>query len=396
MGTLKAAATMAGVTIGAGPVDPQDPGPIGTTEFGTPVPSGYSWAWPTVLNAATNRGADLIANDFGGAIDLCLWARGPLDLSHFGAPGRWLGPGSYDFTGPDAAYAWANANGLRTWISDPAYSGVPTWLSGGGYTPAQVSTMLHDWYTAVYSRYPLAYGTTFLNELYQPDPEYPPESDWNTYWYYSHGNVGSGIEDWEKILCGWVRAANANIKIIVNDANHSNDVGRAAGVRDWVLRLKAAGADIAGIGLQCHFQSTVGIDAAWRTNFTQCIQTLAGGGVGEVFITELDIKNDGANWANAYYQSVRGIIDSGVVETLNLWAARDPLWYGANGALYTASPDLAWTAARGAFEDALLAVPLGTTQPPLPIYRIRHAAIGLEVIPTDTATGIQTRLRPKE
>jgi hypothetical protein len=388
--TLKAAAAAHGIVLGVGPVDTTGPVyPAG----GTPptIPSYVGWPWgplapgyrfarPLALNAATDPEASLIVNEFGGALDLCLWAVGNTDLSHYGQALRWSAPGVYNFTGADEAYAWAIANGMRVWISDPAYSGVPQWLHDGGYTPAQVTTHLHDWYVAAFSRYPAAYATTFLNEMCPwlvdwGEGYFEPRvrSNYSTGWYYDNSSIGAPggktLEEFAVTLCGWVRAANAGVRILINDgfndgltAEPGPGADHSAEFKAWVLALRSAGADIAGVGLQGHRAQSGATQSI--TGFKAAVASYASAGL-EVHVTEFDVGNDSPAWAQVYYDIVKAITETPAITTLNFWSIRDPLYYRVPlGGLYTES--LGWTVARGAVEDALLGVPLGTTEPPPP------------------------------
>jgi hypothetical protein len=374
MGTLKAAATALGIRLGAGPVDPSNAsGSVAHPDAWPTVtpPPGFSWAFPSSL-AAGNAAADLILAEFGGAIDLCLWAKGPLDLTHFGKFNRWQGPTTYDFEGVDETYAWAVANGMDVWISDPAYSGVPAWLkngkTAGTYTAANVTTFLHDWYTACFSRYPLAHTTTLLNELFPYEIEgYPREqSEWSTIWYYQNATIGAPggktLNEFCATVCQWVKAANPNIRIGLNDFGLEFDPnGLLPQYVAWAQAVNALGAQITALGFQCHFFGSANIDAAAAAAFKTNLQYLDAAGF-DVICTEFDIKNDSAGWATSYHLITRAIIESGVVTSLNFWHPVDPLFYGDGGALYSSS--LGATSARYAVEDALLGVALGTSAPP--------------------------------
>jgi GH35 family endo-1,4-beta-xylanase len=369
MATLKSAAARLGIRLGVGPVDTT--GPLVSIEVEEGVFWDYRYARPLALNVATDPEAALIVNEFGGALDLCGWAIGNTDLSHYGQPARWTGPGVYSFTGCDEAYAWALANGMKVWISDPAYSGTPQWILSGGYTPAQITALLHDWYIAFYSRYPLAYATTLCNEMlpltYNPNASGP--GGHNIEWYYQNSSVGvpGGFTRLQfiKTVYEWVKAITPSIKIVMNQ--HSCEgvtpasVTNAGVYRLWIQDLLALGAPFDMVGFQSHFFSaSTAYNAA---GFKATLQSFAQLGV-EVCVTEFDILNNHANWATHHYNLLRAIAESGVVTDLTFWSIRDPLFYmngdsGARGALYTET--LVATAARAsaeqAFNDAALSIP---------------------------------------
>lgn len=353
MATLKSLAQARGVWLGAGPADPSVPTGPAIWVWPT-VPPGYVWSNPAALDAATDPYASLVVNEFGGALDICVWARGPLDLSHWGKFERWLGPGSYDFDGPDQTYAWALANGLRVWVSDPAYSGVPAWLAdwyddgidayyikNPAYSAADITNLLQAWYTAVFSRYPQIYATTLLNELRGGT------SRWNVGFYYEHSSVGAAggktVNEFAATICSWVRAANPNVKIVPNDFGIEWNLANAQVQRDWILALNALGAGIADVGLQCHAGTTGTPD--W-TVFRQVAAMFKAAGL-TPHVTEFDVKG---STASTFGAGIRAMLDSGIT-TINFWSIKDPMYTGTTGALY--DTNLQPKAARAAVEEAL-------------------------------------------
>lgn len=357
MATLKSLAQARGVWLGSGPADPSVPTGPAIWVWPT-VPPGYVWSVPAALDAATDPIASLIVNEFGGALDICVWARGPLDLSHWGKFERWLGPGSYDFDGPDQTYAWALANGLRVWVSDPAYSGVPAWLAdwyddgidayyikNPAYSAADITNLLQAWYTAVFSRYPQIYATTLLNELRGGT------SRWNVGFYYEHSSVGAAggktVNEFAATICSWVRAANPNVKIVPNDFGIEWNLANAQVQRDWILALNALGAGIADVGLQCHAGTTGTPD--W-TVFRQVAAMFKAAGL-TPHVTEFDVKG---STASTFGDGIRAMLDSGIT-TINFWSIKDPMYTGTTGALY--DTNLQPKAARASVEAALALPP---------------------------------------
>jgi hypothetical protein len=390
--TIKSAAALHGIRIGVGPVDPTGPdGQIlyASNEFDD-FYCPYPYRWPDSLDTATDANAALIVNEFGGALDLCSWAWGSVDKSHFGQALRWSAPGAYNFAGCDETYAFAVAHGMDVWISDPAYSGVPPWILSGGYTPAQLTTLLHDWYTAFYSRYPLAYATTLCNEMLplvhdlaaEPfgGPTQPVPGGWYCVeWWFQNSSVGvpggKNRLEFIKTLYEWAKAASPSIKVFMNqpfcEGVTPQSLAYAAVFRLWLQDMIALGTPIDGVGLQSHFlDANIAYDAA---GYKSTIQSYDALGL-EVAITEFDVQNNGPQWAQHHYNLIRAIRDSGCVTSLNFWCIKDPLYYGRNGALYatdwanggagrTSTPPVTRTAAADAVEAALVAATITTTPP---------------------------------
>lgn len=374
--SIKTAAQRLGVRVGVGPVDPT--GPDATVINWDESVTTYPYRFPATLNTATDTNAALLVNEFGGALDLCGWAVGNTDYSHYGQALRWTAPGVYSFQGVDEAYAYAVANGMDIWISDPAYSDRPAWIVNGGYTAAQLTTLLHDWYQAFYTRYPAAYATTLGNEFLSLDGTLDGAS-WGTAsieWWYLRTSIGQpgGFTRLQFLgtIYGWVKGFNPNIRIVYS--NHSAEgvlSGTFSGtttydqVRDglylWAQRIKAAGLPVDGIGLQSHFFSSVGtFDPA---GYTAQIRRLDALGF-DVSITEFDVRNDGPLWVQRHTDLIGAILAAKCVKSLSFWSVRDPLFYWAPGALYSTSYaggnpyDSTRTAAAAAVESALNAAPI--------------------------------------
>jgi GH35 family endo-1,4-beta-xylanase len=352
MPTIKELAAQAGLVVGCGPADPSVPTtPPGWFWYGTYAQAiAHRWNNPVVLDAATDPHANIIVNEIGGALDLCCWARGPIDYSHYGKFERWLGPvangpSSYDFDGPDQTYAWALANGLRVFMSEPHYSGVPAWIADyddyeNAYTslktPAEVTTLLHDWITLVYSRFPNLYATTCLNELRGPGTWVTRQG---TSFYYLNSSIGQPggktIYEYSATVLGWMRAANPNVKLVMNGYGAEFDPVKAQEECDWAAAVNAAGADIQGIGLQAH---CYGIIRDWEA-FKQVCAVIRANGF-EPHVTEFDMSMGSVPGANATQQgrafkAFREAAAASDLQTVNMWSIRDPLFYGDPGALYT-------------------------------------------------------------
>ncbi len=196
------------------------------------------------------------------------------------------GIGTYDFTGGDALVAFAQAHTMvvrghtLVW-----HNQVPAWVTSGGYTSPQLSTILQNHITTVMQHYAgQVYAWDVVNEAFNDDGTIR-----DTIWYDQPGIgfAGMGTETIEQSLT-WARAADTNAKLFYNDYNDETMNVKSDAIYAMAQDFKTRGVPLDGIGFQFHVDLTFDDPnalASVATNF----QRFAALGL-EIHITELDIR----------------------------------------------------------------------------------------------------------
>ena len=196
------------------------------------------------------------------------------------------GVSTYDFTGADALVTYAQAHTMAVrghtlvW-----HNQVPAWVTGGGYTIPQLSTILQDHINTVMGHYAgKVYGWDVVNEAFNDDGTIR-----DTIWYDQPGIgfAGMGTKTIEQSL-NWAHAADPNAKLYYNDYNDETMNLKSDAIYAMAQDFKTRGVPLDGIGFQFHVDLTFdnpGILASVTSNF----QRFAALGL-EIHITELDIR----------------------------------------------------------------------------------------------------------
>ncbi|KUN85565.1 endo-1,4-beta-xylanase [Streptomyces bungoensis] len=183
--------------------------------------------------------------------------------------------GSFDWTEADQIVAFAQAHHQQVrghtlvWHNQN-----PSWLTNGGFTPAQLGSLLHDHIDTEVGRYKGKIAAwDVVNEPFNEDGTYR-----STIWY---DNLGSG---YIANALTWAHAADPDAKLYINDYNVEGVDAKSTALYNLVRSLKAQGVPIDGVGLQAHL-----ILGQVPSTLQQNIQRFADLGV-DVAITELDIR----------------------------------------------------------------------------------------------------------
>ncbi|MEU3252848.1 endo-1,4-beta-xylanase [Streptomyces sp. NPDC006997] len=201
---------------------------------------------------------------------------------------NWLTPGnamkwesvepsrsSFNWAEADQIVDFAEAHGQRVrghtlvWHSQN-----PSWLTDGGFTPAQLRTLLMDHIDTEVTRYRGRVAAwDVVNEPFNEDGTYR-----QTLWSDALG------QDYIAEALTRARAADPDARLYINDYNVEGVNAKSTALYDLVRSLKERGVPIDGVGLQAHL-----ILGQVPGTLQQNIQRFADLGV-DVAITELDIR----------------------------------------------------------------------------------------------------------
>jgi endo-1,4-beta-xylanase len=196
------------------------------------------------------------------------------------------GVGTYDFSGGDALVTFAQAHSMAVrghtlvW-----HNQVPSWVTSGGYTPAQLSTILQDHIATVTTHYAgKVYAWDVVNEAFNDDGTMR-----STIWYDSPGiGFASMGTKYVEQAFNWAHAADPSAKLFYNDYNIETVNVKSDAVYAMAQDFKARNVPLDGIGFQFHVDLSFdnpNILSSVATNF----QRFAALGL-EIHITELDIR----------------------------------------------------------------------------------------------------------
>ncbi|MFF9816931.1 endo-1,4-beta-xylanase [Streptomyces sp. NPDC014006] len=183
--------------------------------------------------------------------------------------------GSFDWAEADQIVAFAQAHHQQVrghtlvWHSQN-----PSWLTGGSWTPAQLSSLLQNHISTEVGRYQgKITGWDVVNEPFNEDGTYR-----STLWYDGLG------ADYIASALTWAHAADPAAKLYINDYNVEGVNAKSTALYNLVKSLKARGVPIDGVGLQAHL-----VLGQVPATLQQNIQRFADLGV-DVAITELDVR----------------------------------------------------------------------------------------------------------
>src|SRR6186713_2099281 len=215
--------------------------------------------------------------------------------------------GSMNWSGADAAYNWAQANGYKfkfhTFVWGSQY---PQWLTNSGLTTAQQRAEVEEWIRLACQRYPNTWAIDVVNE---PIKTALP-------WKAALGGDGSTGWDWVITAFQIARTNCPNAKLLINEYGTENDPPVRATYKTIINLLKTRGL-IDGIGIQAHYFNIDNMNRAAVTTMLNDYATLAL----DVYVSELDIVGPGGDAGQlAKYQDVfPGFWEHNVVKGITIW-----------------------------------------------------------------------------
>ena len=191
------------------------------------------------------------------------------------------GPATYNFGPPDALVAFGRANKMAVrghtllWHNQN-----PSWLTGGSYSPAQLSSILKDHISAVVGHYAgQVYAWDVVNEAFKDDGTLR-----SSIWSDSPGIGFPGTAYIEQAF-RWANAADPQALLFYNDYNAELSNAKSDAIYRMAQDFKSRGVPLHGIGLQMHLTVNPGSLASMDSN----IKRITDLGL-QVQITELDVR----------------------------------------------------------------------------------------------------------
>ena len=193
---------------------------------------------------------------------------------------------TYDFSGADALVSFAQAHNMMVrghtlvW-----HQQVPDWVTNGGFTPPELSTILQDHINTVMTHYKgQVYAWDVVNEAFNDDGTMR-----DTIWYDQPGIgfAGLGTQYIEQAL-QWAHAADPDAKLFYNDFSAETMNAKSDAIYAMAQDFKNRGVPLDGIGFQTHVDLSFD-NSATLQSFAANLQRFAALGLA-VHITELDIR----------------------------------------------------------------------------------------------------------
>lgn len=191
----------------------------------------------------------------------------------------------YSFTGGDALVSFAESHNMAVrghtllW-----HNNVPKWLTSGGYTPAQMSEILHDHINTVVRHYASKiYAWDVVNEAFMDNG-----SMRHTLWYDQPGiGAGSGTKYIEQAL-RWAHEADPGAKLFYNDYDAEEINEKSDAIYTMAEDFKKRGVPLDGIGFQTHV--TLKFDEPKKLkSYARNLERFAKLGL-ELHLTEIDVR----------------------------------------------------------------------------------------------------------
>jgi endo-1,4-beta-xylanase len=183
--------------------------------------------------------------------------------------------GQFDWSGADAIVAFAEAHGQRIRGHNLVWhQQLPSWLTGGSFSPAQLGQLLHDHIATEVGRYRGRVGAwDVVNEPFNDDGSLR-----SSMWKDALG------PDYIAQALTWARQADPAAKLFLNDYGIEGVGAKSTAMLELVRSLTASGVPIDAVGFEGHL-----IVGQVPPSLQQNIARFTALGV-SVEITELDVR----------------------------------------------------------------------------------------------------------
>jgi endo-1,4-beta-xylanase len=180
--------------------------------------------------------------------------------------------GTFDFSQGDSVVSFAQAHGMKMQAGPLVWAdAVPAWVTGGGYTAAQLTSIMETYITTVMQHYRDSFpGVVISWEVVNENTTTGP-------------GVWAAIPNYVQLAFQTARQADPNVQLFYNDYGYEQGGSSADAVYNLVAPLKTQGL-VDGVGMQCHFASPVS-ESAMAANMSRFTAL----GL-SVYITELDYR----------------------------------------------------------------------------------------------------------
>jgi len=190
-------------------------------------------------------------------------------------------PHQYRFSPADTLVAFARRNRMAVrghtlvWHRQQ-----PAWVTEGRFTPAQLSTILHEHIRKVVGHYAgTVYAWDVVNESFREDGSLRP-----TIWFNSPG-IGRYGTGYIEQAFRWAKEADPRALLFYNDYNAEDGNAKSDAIYQMAREFKTRGVPIDGVGLQMHLTTKIASLLSVEAN----IRRLTELGL-QIQITELDVR----------------------------------------------------------------------------------------------------------
>ncbi|MEO8597852.1 MAG: endo-1,4-beta-xylanase [Candidatus Solibacter sp.] len=236
--------------------------------------------------------------------------------------------GAYRFDGADRIVDYAARNNMLLRADHMVWhSSLPSWLTGGNFSAAELNQILHDHIFALAGHFKgKVYSWEVVNEAVADGGAGLRNSIWN-----NQPGIGlSGIA-WIEQAFRWAHEADPDALLFYNDYNTDDLSTKSNYVYNMVKQMLDDGVPIHGVGLQMHLTNNINYPNA--AGLEANIKRLTDLGL-QVIITEMDVRlpvnsagdasaSDLAIQSQLYGRVVSACLKFGLCKGIQTWGISD-------------------------------------------------------------------------